>query len=78
MIVTTTATGIVVVVPGVAAGAAFSIRTRSAHLLPSMSTLRLTSVSRRNEEFDNLPETDDPIEIRNQVSVLYSPGATLC
>lgn len=24
---------------------------------------------RRNEEFDNLPETDDPVEIRNQVSL---------
>jgi hypothetical protein len=25
------------------------------------------SLNRRNEEFDNLPETDDPVEIRNQV-----------
>jgi lupus La protein len=28
---------------------------------------RANSPNRRNEEFDNLPETDDPVEIRNQV-----------
>ncbi|KAF2024640.1 hypothetical protein EK21DRAFT_78221 [Setomelanomma holmii] len=27
---------------------------------------------RRNEEFDNLPETDDPVEIRNQVEFYFS------
>ncbi|KAH7072241.1 hypothetical protein BKA63DRAFT_65687 [Paraphoma chrysanthemicola] len=28
--------------------------------------------SRRNDEFDNLPETDDPVEIRNQVEFYFS------
>jgi len=25
---------------------------------------------RRNNEFENLPETDDPVEIRNQVHLI--------
>jgi hypothetical protein len=41
--------------------------TGSALLMRCSLCFQLTQPNRRNDEFDNLPETDDPVEIRNQV-----------
>jgi hypothetical protein len=55
------------------AAAVVAFRTTESTLrMRSPLCFQLTYANRRNDEFDNLPETDDPVEIRNQVRCAIS------